>query len=216
MTYKVAERFKSVQGEGIYTGTPMAFIRFVGCSVGKKICQHCDTDFERVFPWDGGGEYTAKELVQWAGDYTHVCLTGGEPLDQDLSPLYEVFRNRVIHIETSGTVDWVPPPSTGPSLVRGTHIAVSPKPGFLPMMIARADEIKVIVPGLGGNPPDGTFWPTLEHALAWATAGKVVFLQPRNAKYDPDKRYVALCEELVRANPALRLSIQLHKFLRVR
>jgi len=58
-SYIVAERFKSIQGEGLYAGTPMAFIRFVGCSVGKKVCNGCDTDFETT-PWHLGMEWAVK------------------------------------------------------------------------------------------------------------------------------------------------------------
>jgi 7-carboxy-7-deazaguanine synthase len=100
MIYQIAELFKSVQGEGLYSGTPMAFIRFVGCSVGKKICQHCDTDFETMHPWHGGGEFSEAQLLDWVGDYEHVCLTGGEPLDQDLEPLVAAAGNLQVHMET--------------------------------------------------------------------------------------------------------------------
>src|SRR5678815_821218 len=114
MKYQIAEKFKSLQGEGVYAGTPMAFIRFVGCSVGKKICQHCDTVFEQTLPWQGGGEFTPEELINWAYPYKHICLTGGEPLDQDRLPLMQQewgdpdgtgykYDKRKFHIETSGT-----------------------------------------------------------------------------------------------------------------
>lgn len=247
MTYQIAERFKSVQGEGVYTGTPMAFIRFVGCSVGKKICQHCDTDFEKVgSSWRGGGEFDEEQLLDWVGNYQHICLTGGEPLDQDLEPLLEYAPvNKVFHLETSGTKELPPvvaehrmwlvqkPQENVDSLGPYFWVCVSPKPGFRESVVRLADEVKVIVPGLGtpeslikmfresptGDPdaePGGTFhWPTLEDALRWAGMSKTVFLQPRNAKYDVDKQNLLYVQDVIAQYPQLRLSVQMHKILRV-
>jgi 7-carboxy-7-deazaguanine synthase len=212
MLYQVAERFKSIQGEGLYAGVPMAFIRFVGCSVGKRICQHCDTDFEKTYPWLGGGEYTETELLAWARPYEHICLTGGEPLDQDLVPLIlGAARDQQFHVETSGTVH----PAYLRTSIDFVHICVSPKPGFLESMLSIADEIKVIVPGLGINPPEGSYWMELEEARYWARR-KPVFLQPRNGKWEIEMNNLRLCEELVGLYPELRLSVQMHKLLKVR
>lgn len=161
-TYKVAEKFKSIQGEGMYSGTPMAFIRFVGCSVGKRICQHCDTDFDTTLNWRGGGEFTIFDLLTWADNYQHICLTGGEPLNQYLEPLVDEVAREMrrllppedepttlqLHVETSGTV-----PIPGYMINGFTHICISPKPGWLEENIQHAHEIKVIVPGLGEITP---------------------------------------------------------------
>ncbi|MES2341679.1 MAG: hypothetical protein V4597_08375 [Pseudomonadota bacterium] len=91
-------------------------------------------------------------------------------------------------------------------------ITVSPKPGWREEMIARADEIKWIVGGLG----DGPGWPTLDDAKAWAARGHVVYAQPRNERDQVSS--VALSEALATtaAHPELRLSPQVHKFLRTR
>lgn len=202
MTYHLAERFKSLQGEGNYVGTPMAFIRFVGCSVGKTICQHCDTAFEGEYEHLGGGEYTPEQLAEWAKDVKHVCLTGGEPLDQDLEPFWRWHQK--VHIETSGTVFY--------GIPSHVYVCVSPKPGYREDMIERADEVKVIVPGLG----NGKGWPNVAQAVTWADRGKLVFLQPRNARWEVDFNNLRVCEELVRQHPNLRLSTQLHKILKVR
>lgn len=237
MKYLIAEKFKSVQGEGVYAGTPMAFIRFVGCSVGKTVCNFCDTDFEKPVTWRGGGEFSVDELLEWSGFHEHICLTGGEPLDQDLKPLIEAFRWRVMHIETSGTKEF--PEYLVDSLGRpdrNVWICVSPKPGFINDVVLRASEVKVIMPGLGklvhgvmqpvirlGNPPysgdelprEELHWPTLDDALRWAHAGSTVFIQPKNDRNDIDAGNLRLCQDIVAEHPELRLSVQLHKILRV-
>jgi 7-carboxy-7-deazaguanine synthase len=219
MTYEVAEKFKSIQGEGCYAGTPMAFIRFVGCSVSKTVCAACDTDYEVALPYVGGGTYSPEFLVQWAGAYKHVCLTGGEPFDQDLEPLLRSFHllsdPPLIHVETSGTVF----PNFTPigAWRERMWICVSPKPGYRDDMIALADEIKVIVPGLGVLRNGMCIgWPTIGDALHWAlTMGKTVFLQPRNDKHDLNMTNLRMVQTLIQEYPQLRLSVQLHKLLHV-
>jgi 7-carboxy-7-deazaguanine synthase len=260
MKYLIAEKFKSLQGEGVYTGTPMAFIRFVGCSVGKSICSACDTDFEQPVTWRGGGEFSAEELFEWSRPYSHVCLTGGEPFDQDLSPIFSAFSHwhdpdgtgyhvdpPMLHIETSGTKNIVTPGTFG--LLAPSWVCISPKPGFIEEGVLRADEVKVIMPGLGvlkngvmqpavrstrgdssvmaeglkrgatlhedGTIRDTLRWPDLSDALRWADAGKTVFLQPRNGRADIDMNNLRLCQDIIAEHPQLRLSMQLHKLLRV-
>lgn len=240
ISYHISEKFKSPQGEGVYAGTPMAFIRFVGCSVGKTICQHCDTDFDQMHSFRGGGTFHADQLAEWARPYEHICLTGGEPLDQDLEPLLTAFNalhgvghGPQVHIETSGTKNFDFPDTI--------WVCVSPKPGFLETAVMEADEIKVIVPGLGTDAsldnvwlmrerkrtsdpalslsgaqrPANFRWPGLEDALRWASAGKTVFLQPRNGKFDVDANNLRIVLDTIAQYPQLRVSTQLHKILRV-
>jgi 7-carboxy-7-deazaguanine synthase len=210
--YPVVEKFFAPQGEGLYTGTPMAFIRLVGCSVGHGVCHACDTDFDRLMPTMGGGLFTAVELVSWVMDngYKHACLTGGEPLDRDLAELIQRLSvaGVLCHIETSGTKfpAWFAP------LEHSAWLTVSPKPGYLADMVAQADEVKVVLGGLGSGPG----WPTLEDALAWAHAGKLVFVQPSNHKYAVDADALQAALEVVNAHPELRLSVQMHKILKSR
>lgn len=228
MRLPIAERFKAPQGEGMYAGTPMAFIRTVGCSVGQGVCTSCDTDFSKMFPQLGGGLYSPAELAEWARPYRHACVTGGEPLDRDLRDLLLELENIGImpHVETSGTV-W--PGWLGTALdILGSHpvridagmtetmslwVCVSPKPGYLEDMVMQvADEVKVILGGLG----DGPGWPTVEDAVRWSDAGKLVYLQPRNGRFDVDRMALQMALKAVDRNPQLRLSVQLHKFLRTR
>lgn len=212
----------------------MLFVRLVGCSVGQKVCTHCDTDFSAVFPALGGGHFSAQEVVALAGACEHVCITGGEPLDRDLRPLLLALTaaGKLPHVETSGTVrqDWLDPVrepfcgnmehavgmATGGDRLSWRWmklwITVSPKPGYRDDMVAQADEVKVIIGGLG----DGPGWPTVDDALRWASAGKLVYVQPRNDR--TNIRLGALHEALniVAKHPSLRLSVQLHKFVRTR
>lgn len=225
--FPIAEIFTSIQGEGVYCGTPMTFIRFVGCSVSKKVCHFCDTDYDRTYEWRGGGHFTITELRERITT-DHICITGGEPFDQpDLWKLIHGLAGRRIHIETSGTKDttWLVRNTSlsNPSNVRNVTfsdgdafgawvwLSVCPKPGYDLKNLENADEVKVIVPGLG----TGDGWPTLEDAVAWSKT-RPTFLQPRNKKHEIDHDNFALCMELVLRHPTLRLSPQLHKFIHAR
>lgn len=212
--YPVAEKFIAPQGEGVRAGVMTAFIRFVGCSVGQKVCTHCDTDFDRTYEHLGGGMFTAKELVNFARGVPNVCLTGGEPLDRDLADLVEILSRGTatndVQIETSGTrhPDWI-----DRSNIRARiHLTVCPKPGFSIEMIIRADEIKVIHKGLG----DGEGWPTAADAIKWARTGKPVYLQPRNFRHEVDPSTLQEVIQICTSNPLLRVSAQLHKLIGTR
>jgi 7-carboxy-7-deazaguanine synthase len=210
MKYPIAEKFKSVQGEGVYAGKPMAFIRLVGCSVGQKICTACDTHFDEMYTAYGGGLFEPEELIAWAEPYDTICITGGEPFDRMIRNLVEAAHDvgMQVHVETSGTVKY-------DSFRHGAinWICVSPKPGYRPDVIDLASEIKVIHNGLG----DGDGWPTVEDAVAWSKKfGTPVYLQPRNFKHIVDDIALKDAMRIVDENPSLRLSVQLHKFLGAR
>jgi 7-carboxy-7-deazaguanine synthase len=204
--YPVAEKFISVQGEGLYTGTPMAFIRLVGCSVGQKVCTACDTDFDKTYPKLGGGVFEVEELVKWARAVPIINITGGEPLDRLLKPLVDAAHEEGlrVHVETSGTVQY-----EGHRHGSINWITVSPKPGYLSTMIGLASELKVILGGLG----EGEGWPTLEQAIGWAQNDHLVYLQPRNHKNQIDDHNMQEAIALVLKHPELRLSTQFHKYV---
>lgn len=233
-TFPLAERFHAPQGEGLYSGVQMAFLRLVGCSVGQGVCTACDTDFDRAYPALGGGHYTAADLVAFAGDCRNVCLTGGEPLDRDVRPILAACEQAgiAVHVETSGTTHpaWLDPDRSQGPRSSGQHairqgdagsawrwaplwVTVSPKPGYRAEMVQRvADEVKVILGGLG----DGPGWPTLDDALRWADMGKLTYVQPRNGRDDVDRANLDAALEAVARHPQLRLSVQLHKLVRTR
>ena len=99
---KVSEIFYSIQGEGIYIGQPMAFIRFTGCNLR---CRWCDTKYA----YDEGSKLSIKEILECLKPYPtkQVCLTGGEPMLQDDTPvLIEqlIKQEYLIYLETNGSI----------------------------------------------------------------------------------------------------------------
>jgi 7-carboxy-7-deazaguanine synthase len=101
---KIAEIYKSVQGEGRLTGTPSVFVRASGCNLR---CWFCDTPYASWQP--EGEDYAVDEIIaeveEW--DCRHVVITGGEPmLFSELLPLCRGLRRsgRHITIETAGTL----------------------------------------------------------------------------------------------------------------
>jgi 7-carboxy-7-deazaguanine synthase len=102
---KLAEIFKSLQGEGKNQGKPCLFIRLAGCNLN---CQWCDTTYVRT----GGMEMSLDMILEqvWRTNPLYVCITGGEPLLQadELEPLLISLHKRgtAIDIETNGTFDF--------------------------------------------------------------------------------------------------------------
>lgn len=220
MKVSLAEHFHSIQGEGYWVGTPMHFIRLAGCSVGKLLsrphsgipvlptgrpawqCQSwennlfwCDTDFNKH------EEVELSSLLDETWE-SHICFTGGEPLLH--KPIIEeslpwATNSKIIHIETSGTIDYNFP-------VGSVWVVVSPKAGYSIDAIEAADELKLLV-----DPSTKDEFPEefLDH--------NSVSLSPINPVEDQiGHESLARALELLRTHPNWRLSVQLHKYLGLR
>jgi 7-carboxy-7-deazaguanine synthase len=137
---KIAEIFPSIQGEGLRQGEATLFVRLAGCNLE---CSFCDTKYA----WKEGREYSTAQVLEKVNKLRHdfparwVCLTGGEPLLQDLAGLARGLKKEgfKIQVETNGTfyhslpVDWY---------------SVSPKPDkyyYRPEYRDKAKEVKVIL-----------------------------------------------------------------------
>ena len=100
---RIAELFRSVQGEGLLTGAESVFVRASGCNLR---CWFCDTPYASRRP--EGEDLTVGQIVLRVEELGcgHVVITGGEPmLFDDLVPLCEQLAQlgRHITIETAGT-----------------------------------------------------------------------------------------------------------------
>jgi 7-carboxy-7-deazaguanine synthase len=101
---RVAEIYKSIQGEGQLTGTESVFVRASGCNLR---CWFCDTPFASWKP--EGEDLSVEEILGQVNqhDCRHAVVTGGEPmLFSELIPVCRVLRQQGWHItiETAGTL----------------------------------------------------------------------------------------------------------------
>ena len=197
---KLTELFNSFQGEGMYTGYPMTFIRIAGCPVA---CPFCDTDYTY-------GESRSMKGILAQVEHSHVCLTGGEPLvHPEIVPLIYKLTDHpkveMIHIETSGCYPLPPIVFRHPD---SFWVTVSPKgkflgakKDFLPEVIDQADEVKWIVPGT-----------PVELIEEYRNACPNTYIQPVNSKLAIDRDSLLLAQNLA-AKLNLPLSMQVHKLL---
>lgn len=102
---RIAEIYRSIQGEGLLTGCECVFVRASGCNLR---CWFCDTPYTSWQP--EGRNCRVDEIVAEVRRLgcNHVVITGGEPmLFADLGLLTEALHadGRHLTIETAGTVD---------------------------------------------------------------------------------------------------------------
>jgi len=204
-TLRVIEVFASLQGEGLRQGDPTIFIRLAGCNLR---CPFCDT--RRA--WRNGQEYSAEQILDKVKRLRErfparwVCLTGGEPLLQDIRKLVRLLKKEKfkIQVETNATryeslpFDW---------------ITISPKPKryvYAPPYRKLANEVKLVV----------TKDLTLQtiKKLRRAFSGKTpLLLQPQSNRPWSVARALELIEESLAAGlENIRLSLQVHKILGLR
>jgi len=137
---KITEIFSSVQGEGLRQGEPTIFIRLSGCNLK---CSFCDTKYT----WEGSQQYSVDQVLEEVRKIRQgfpaqwICITGGEPLLQDIDGLTKALKKEglKIQVETNATlyrtlpVDWY---------------SISPKPDrytYRPEYREKAKEVKIII-----------------------------------------------------------------------
>ena len=128
-TFDVHSIFHTIQGEGVFCGTPAVFIRLAGCNLQ---CNGCDTEYTENRREMSVDHIMTLVNAHVSGSKTRlVVITGGEPFRQrNLSVLLHALTasNFYVQIETNGTL----PPTEfiynqNYSERRGVFIVVSPK-----------------------------------------------------------------------------------------
>lgn len=103
--YPVVEIFKSIEGEGSRSGSPVVFLRLAGCNLN---CQYCDTKYALHLDSLEINLMSKDEIVSnlLSLNCKNITITGGEPLlhTQLLTWLFSYYKNFNYNIETNGTM----------------------------------------------------------------------------------------------------------------
>jgi 7-carboxy-7-deazaguanine synthase len=201
---KISEIFASLQGEGARQGEPTIFVRLAGCNLR---CSFCDTRKA----WTDGRrvsiEAVTAEVLRLRDESgaSWVCLTGGEPMRQDVSPLVHRLRREGfrIQVETNGTIE---------RRIRVDWLTVSPKPpGYAvrSFYYKKASEVKLVV---SAELTDAD----VRRVRAAFPAAVPLRLQLESNTRRSLVKALELLERATKAGwPNIRLGVQLHKILRL-
>lgn len=221
--YQVTDIWYTIQGEGPHMGKPAMFVRFSGCTLA---CFFCDTK------WDDNAEYISlEEIVDTIVRRTPprcdlIVFTGGEPLRQDLAPLFYQLRKRFeeergyaphLQIETSGSI-WDPALDAFPS--EELTVVVSPKTPTLNSLIeARADAYKYVIDAYGISETDGlpvvsTQQEGKKAHIARPTRSHVpIYVSPMDVQDEAQNKVNTMTVGRIALVYGYRVSLQMHKIL---
>ena len=194
--------FASLQGEGLRQGEPTLFVRLTGCNLR---CAFCDTRHA----WDRGEDLTVDQItdrvIGLRRDFPSewVCLTGGEPLLQDIGELLQALTRASlkIQVETNATrlpvfpVDWY---------------TASPKPpdyNVHPGLTEVARELKLVVSS------ELTEDACLRLGRLFPAETPLVLQPESNQDWSIQKGHALLRKVMASGKANVRLSLQLHKII---
>jgi 7-carboxy-7-deazaguanine synthase len=237
----LVERFVSVQGEGGNAGRAALFIRFAGCNLDCHFADGsiCDT------PWRKAREkLTFDEVMQWCIEERHklaprqkvwsnvahgqrhmVIITGGEPT---MAPMFDKLveglkaQSFFVAAESNGTI-W------REGLRKLDYLVVSPKdrvrhvkmladsPKVHPRILTLPPaEWRFVISNRDDEAP--TYHPGRYHFVSPALLADGTGMEHQDPAYFP--RFVPgaveRCSEIVQQDPRWRISLQTHKWMRVR
>lgn len=226
-TLALVECFYSVQGEGANAGRAAFFIRFAGCNLDCRFADGsvCDTPWRKPnlkLLWSE----LLNEIYRTIPPGAMVILTGGEPT---MAPAFD----RIVYDLKSG--GWyVAVESNGTrwreSLTRVDWLVVSPKdriehgnplgdPTPDARVLAYAHELRYVVSGMDAPLPEyhRELLPDVMRYVSPALAADGTGMEHTRGEtpaFAPGA--VDRCLQIVQNDPRWRLSLQTHKWIRVR
>ena len=216
----LVEKFHSLQGEGFHTGKSAFFIRLAGCNVG---CSWCDTKHSwdhKKYPLISVKKIVNEIKKAREKGASFLVITGGEPLHHNLDNLCKAINKETskggkspikIHIETSGV-----------NKISGNYdwITLSPKRHLPPKtyFLENCNELKIII----NDQKDIDFAIDIkqeimnrDHNLSSKgniNLDKKYYLQPAWENVNG----FSLTIDFVKNNPEWNLSLQTHKYLKIK
>lgn len=214
--YKVNSIWRTIQGEGPWSGLPAIFVRFSGCNLK---CNFCDTAFEEGHWRDLTTLVDEIHALVRSTGHRRVVFTGGEPMLWPLGELISMLHDSVeTQIETAGTV-W---PHDLERVFERANVSIicSPKtPKVVPQIIQYADAWKYIIKAGCVDPQDGLPIGSTQRGVSNLTqklyradtSPNEIFVQPCDED-DPRKNAANLQEAVLSSlRYGYRLSVQVHK-----
>ncbi len=204
---RIAELYRTIQGETTYTGLPCVIVRLAGCNLD---CSYCDTPYARA-PQDGR-MLSINEVLDQISQFnvSLVCITGGEPLLQAETPVLAqelLKRHFTVLVETNGTFDTsvLPPASIVILDIKcpGSNMADRMRWENVGQL-KPLDEVKFVL----ANRHDYQW--AVEVVHKYQLIGKVpVLFSPVFGQLRPE----TLAEWILEDNLQVRLNLQLHKYV---
>jgi len=212
----INEVFDSIQGAGRYIGLPVTFLRLAFCDLR---CPICDTKYA----WDRGVPVSVNELAKELASSSSICITGGEPLLQQ-EGLIALCRRLPVDqfrtLETNGL-------RLLPYQLDVHHVAMAPKTHVRErtrvkewITTALQRGLTLDIKPLVATAEEALYWIDRSVKEGWLSIASrtksrvLVYLQPAFLEYE--HLIPELIQLLAEKAPEWRLSLQVHKLIRVR
>lgn len=210
-TVEVHSIFKTIQGEGLFSGHSSIFIRLSGCNLA---CQQCDTEYTSKRDIMSVDRVLQKVISFEMPDNFIVVITGGEPFRQNITPLvkYLLRRGITVQIETNGTL------STNLAPHHKLFIVVSPKtPKIHPTIRCLSSCYKYVADFTDESNVDVDGLPISVLGMRCKTAkpclGKPVYIQPTDLQDKVLNQKNALKVAEVSMRFGFIFQLQIHKIV---